>query len=89
MSKDQKITNDIKVPNKDLEVLRANFPQCFDKEGNFQFENVYKNDLASCRAIQNDGKIILNTENYTNGVYFYTLFNNTTKLGVGKFTVAH
>lgn len=37
----------------------------------------------------NDGKIILNTENYTNGVYFYTLFNNTTKLGVGKFTVAH
>jgi len=37
----------------------------------------------------NDGKIILNTENYTNGVYFYTLFNNTTVLGVGKFTVAH
>jgi hypothetical protein len=37
----------------------------------------------------NDGKIILNTENYINGVYFYTLFNNTTKLGVGKFTVSH
>lgn len=45
MSKDQKITNDIKVPNKDLEVLRANFPQCFDKEGNFQFEK-FKNNLT-------------------------------------------
>lgn len=37
----------------------------------------------------NDGKIVLNTENYINGVYFYTLFNNSTKLGVGKFTIAH
>jgi uncharacterized delta-60 repeat protein len=26
---------------------------------NFQFENVYKNDLASCIAIQNDGKILI------------------------------
>ncbi|MBP8115592.1 MAG: site-specific DNA-methyltransferase [Chitinophagaceae bacterium] len=43
MSKEQKITNDIKVPNKDLEVLRLNFPHCFDKEGNFQLEKFKAN----------------------------------------------
>lgn len=45
MSKEQKITNDIKVPNKDLEALRLNFPHCFDKDGNFQLEK-FKNNLT-------------------------------------------
>lgn len=43
MSKEQKITNDIKVPNKDLEALRLNFPHCFDKDGNFQLEKFKAN----------------------------------------------
>jgi adenine-specific DNA-methyltransferase len=43
MSKEQKITNDIKVPNKDLEALRLNFPHCFDKYGNFQLEKFKAN----------------------------------------------
>lgn len=38
MSKEQKITTDIKVPNKDLETLKIHFPHCFDKDGNFQLE---------------------------------------------------
>jgi len=45
MSKEQKITTDIKVPNKDLEALRLNFPHCFDKDGNFQLEK-FKNNLT-------------------------------------------
>jgi adenine-specific DNA-methyltransferase len=45
MSKEQKITTDIKVPNKDLEALRINFPHCFDKDGNFQLEK-FKNNLT-------------------------------------------
>lgn len=49
MSKEQKITNDIKVPNKDLEALKLNFPHCFDKDGNFQLEkfklNLSKNEI--------------------------------------------
>lgn len=32
------ITNDIKVPNKDMEVLRKHFSHCFDKNGDFQIE---------------------------------------------------
>ena len=43
MSKEEKITNNIKVPNKDLEALRLNFPHCFDKEGNFQLEKFKAN----------------------------------------------
>lgn len=43
MSKEQKITNDIKVPNKDLEALRLHFPHCFDKDGNFQLEKFKAN----------------------------------------------
>lgn len=43
MSKEQKITTDIKVPNKDLEALRINFPHCFDKDGNFQLEKFKAN----------------------------------------------
>lgn len=43
MSKIEKATNDIKVPNKDLETLRINFPHCFDKDGNFQLEKFKAN----------------------------------------------
>ncbi len=43
MSKEEKITNNIKAPNKDLETLRINFPHCFDKDGNFQFEKFKAN----------------------------------------------
>lgn len=43
MSKEEKITNNIKVPNKDLEALRINFPHCFDKDGNFQLEKFKAN----------------------------------------------
>jgi adenine-specific DNA-methyltransferase len=45
MSKEEKITNNIKVPNKDLEALRLHFPHCFDKDGNFQLEK-FKNNLT-------------------------------------------
>jgi len=37
MSKEQKITTDIKAPNKDMEILRSHFPHCFDKNGKFDF----------------------------------------------------
>lgn len=43
MSKEQKITNNIKVPNKNLEALRLTFPHCFDKDGNFQLEKFKAN----------------------------------------------
>ena len=43
MSKEQKITTDIKVPNKDLETLKIHFPHCFDKDGNFQLEKFKAN----------------------------------------------
>lgn len=56
MSKEQNITNDIKVPNKDLEALRMNFPHCFDKDGNFQLEK-FKNNLA-------ENEINFSTESY-------------------------
>jgi len=35
MSKEQKITTNIKVPNKDWEILKTHFPHCFDKDGKF------------------------------------------------------
>lgn len=38
MSNEQKVTTEIKVMSKDMENLRKNFPQCFDKDGNFQLE---------------------------------------------------
>ena len=56
MSKEQKITTDIKVPNKDLEALRLNFPQCFDKDGNFQLEK-FKTNLT-------EKEINFSTESY-------------------------
>ncbi|MDD4180616.1 MAG: site-specific DNA-methyltransferase [Victivallaceae bacterium] len=43
MSVEQKITNDIKVPNNDLETLRIHFSHCFDKNGNFDFEKFRQN----------------------------------------------
>jgi adenine-specific DNA-methyltransferase len=56
MSQEQKITTDIKVPNKDLEALRIHFPQCFDKDGNFQLEK-FKNNLT-------EKEINFSTESY-------------------------
>ncbi|MCX6319709.1 MAG: site-specific DNA-methyltransferase [Bacteroidetes bacterium] len=56
MSNEQKITNNIKVPNKDLEALRLNFPHCFDKDGNFQLEK-FKANLT-------EKEINFSTENY-------------------------
>ncbi len=43
MSNEQKITTEIKVPNKDLETLKIHFPHCFDKDGNFQLEKFKAN----------------------------------------------
>ena len=42
MSKEQKTTGNIKPPNKDLETLKNNFPNCFDKNGEFDFEKFKK-----------------------------------------------
>uniref|UniRef100_UPI00404B42DC site-specific DNA-methyltransferase n=3 Tax=Flavobacterium sp. TaxID=239 RepID=UPI00404B42DC len=64
MSNEQKIKTDnmsrvtlgIKAPNKDLEVLRLNFPHCFDKDGNFQLEK-FKNNLT-------EKEINFSTESY-------------------------
>ncbi len=38
MTNKEIITNDIKAPNKDMEVLRKHFSHCFDKNGEFQIE---------------------------------------------------
>jgi len=56
MSKEQKITTDIKVPNKDLETLKIHFPHCFDKDGNFQLEK-FKANLT-------EKEINISTESY-------------------------
>lgn len=45
MNKEQKITNNIKVPNKDLEVLKKHFSHCFTKNGNFDIEK-FKQELS-------------------------------------------
>ena len=42
MSKEEKITGNIQPPNKDLETLKNNFPNCFDKNGEFDFEKFKK-----------------------------------------------
>ncbi len=52
----ERITTDIKVPNKDLETLRINFPHCFDKDGNFQLVK-FKNNLT-------EKEINFSTESY-------------------------
>ena len=56
MNKEQKITTEIKVPNKDLEALKIHFPHCFDKDGNFQLEK-FKNNLT-------EKEINFSTESY-------------------------
>jgi len=45
MEKKQKITNDIKVPNKNMEVLKKYFSHCFNKNGNFNIEK-FKQELS-------------------------------------------
>lgn len=42
---EQRITTEIKVPNKNIEVLRKHFGQCFDKNGNFDLER-FKQELS-------------------------------------------
>jgi len=41
----QQITNNIKVPNKNTEILKKHFSYCFDKRGNFDFEK-FKQELS-------------------------------------------
>ncbi|MFA9370719.1 MAG: site-specific DNA-methyltransferase [Labilibaculum antarcticum] len=45
MDKEQKTTNNIKVPNKNMEVLQKHFSHCFDKSGNFDIEK-FKQELT-------------------------------------------
>lgn len=45
MDNQQKITTDIKVSNKNMEVLKKHFGQCFDKNGNFDIEK-FKQELS-------------------------------------------
>ncbi len=45
MSNTQKLTNNIKIPNNDLEALKIHFPQYFGKDENFQFEK-FKSNLT-------------------------------------------
>lgn len=56
MIKEQKVTGDIKTPNKVLETLKINFPHCFDKDGNFQLEKL-KDNLT-------ENEINFSTESY-------------------------
>lgn len=43
--KKQSTTNNIKVPNKNSAILKKNFPHCFDKDGNFDFDK-FKQELS-------------------------------------------
>jgi len=45
MDKKQNITNNIKVQNKDLEILKKHFSHCFDKNGNFDIEK-FKQEIS-------------------------------------------
>ena len=45
MDKEQKTTNNIKVANKNIEILKKHFSYCFDKNGNFDFEK-FKQELS-------------------------------------------
>ncbi len=56
MNNEQKVTNDIKAPNHDLELLKLNFPNYFDKNGVFQLEK-FKQYL-------NEKEINFSTESY-------------------------
>ncbi|MBT6995655.1 site-specific DNA-methyltransferase [Candidatus Woesearchaeota archaeon] len=43
--KKQQTTNNIAIPNKDLEILKKHFSNCFDKGGNFDIEK-FKKELS-------------------------------------------
>lgn len=43
--KKQLTTNNIAIPNKNLDILKKNFPHCFDKNGDFDFEK-FKKELS-------------------------------------------
>lgn len=45
MTEKQNTTQNISVPNKDMEVLKKNFSHCFDKSGNFNFDK-FKKELS-------------------------------------------
>ncbi|WP_420577496.1 site-specific DNA-methyltransferase [Ekhidna sp.] len=45
MTDEQKITNNIKVPNQNMEVLKKHFGHCFDKNGAFDLEK-FKQELS-------------------------------------------
>ncbi len=45
MSEEQHLTNNIKPPNKQLEILQKNFSNCFDKNGDFDIEK-FKKEIA-------------------------------------------
>lgn len=45
MNKEERITGKIAPPNNDLSILKDNFPNCFDKNGNFDFVK-FKNHLT-------------------------------------------
>jgi len=48
MNKEQKVTGNIQPPNKDLEILKQNFSNCFDKNGAFDFEK-FKKQLSATK----------------------------------------
>jgi len=54
--KKQKITKDIKVPNKEMEILKLHFPHCFDKNGKFDLEK-FKKQLS-------ESEVSFSTESY-------------------------
>jgi len=56
MSNEQKLTNNIKIQNTELDILKKHFPHCFDKDGNFLLEK-FKNNL-------NEKEINFSTESY-------------------------
>ncbi len=53
----QNTTNNIVSPNNDLAILKANFPHCFEKSGNFDFEK-FKKELQSKERLVRAGKKI-------------------------------
>jgi len=48
--KKQQTTNNIKIQSKNLEILKNNFPQCFDKNGSFDFGK-FKQELSKNKDI--------------------------------------
>jgi len=50
MNNKQKITNNIKALNQDVELLKKHFSHCFDKNGNFDFDKL-KTELSKNKEI--------------------------------------